>query len=268
LGVSLFWQPVATAAATLEEWVRYPAPSSQNVLEDRGFRGDLVLQTTNTTIIALPGKPSFLVANYEEGAESVATLRPLLENWRRQVLESVAKASDALESIDKRVCGSQRPNGRYLQSVRTELEQEQVDLRKRKSEVTAELALLKSPTLVDTAIQREYLDRLWCAAGLDKEEADLTASIQQAQDLYDTSVAVAAGLETRSQDRWSGRLNAAVSFVGITGLADFFSLMNDAASGDQKWVVIGEIAFIIFLLIVLLLIAFVVYLGPVRLERA
>jgi hypothetical protein len=89
LGVSLFWQPVATAAATLEEWVRYPAPSSQNVLEDRGFRGDLVLQRTNTTIIALPGKPSFLVANYEEGAEFVATLRPLLENCMRSGSRSI-----------------------------------------------------------------------------------------------------------------------------------------------------------------------------------
>ena len=90
------WHPVPGPAACLEEWLRYPESDRQNLVRESGFRGDLVLQTSNTTVIAMPQKPSFLITAFEEGAEFTASLRALLANWQRLVTESTFQAKEQI----------------------------------------------------------------------------------------------------------------------------------------------------------------------------
>ena len=216
-GARLFWHPVANSAATLEEWLRYPEPELENLVRDQGTCGDLVLQTSNTTIVAMPDTPSFRVTMFEEAAEFVASLGALLTSWRRLVERSVDDGRRCLDGVsdDEGVDAAAR------------LQLGQETLHTIKSDVQSRLARLKSPAFCKTATGREYLDRLWLAAGLDKDEAALESGIRDAQAVYERYVSRAAALATGRQQRQRNTINGLVTVVGLAGLADLFGLLND-----------------------------------------
>jgi hypothetical protein len=238
LGASLFWQPVAGPAATLEEWLRYPPGERKNLVERRGLEGDLVLQTANTTVIAMPGKPSFLITAYEEGAEFTATLRAQLKNWRRQV----AKCNDAAK-------GTFNGSDQQWNKMRNELETGQATLRRIRRQVQSELALVKSSGLCKTPVNREYLDDLWTETGLKREEYDLQEGITQAKALYDDMVAALANLEAQRDQRWQARVDYVVAIIAIAGIADLCALVNALPVGQPGVVV--ELSLIAILAVVL-----------------
>jgi hypothetical protein len=240
-GARLFWHPVPGPAACLEEWLRYPESDRQNLVRESGFRGDLVLQTSNTTVIAMPQKPSFLITAFEEGAEFTASLRALLANWQRLVTESTFQAKEQIVAA--------RESSENIERSRARLEHEQYELQDIKLHVQSQLALLKSPALCKTARNREYLDRLWIAAGLDKEEADLQSGIEEAQALYERYVAVVGTLAARRDEQMRGMINGLLSVIGITGLADFFGLLNDGWGFGPVPTTL-ELVFIVALLLV------------------
>ena len=84
VGSTLLFHPVRHLATALEEWIRYPRSMMRNLLADEGFAGDLVARTDNTTITFMPSSPEWLVDEYEEMVEFVASIPPLLTLWEKE----------------------------------------------------------------------------------------------------------------------------------------------------------------------------------------
>jgi hypothetical protein len=240
VGSSLLRQPVRQSAATLEEWIRYPSGNAENLLADRGFTGDVVIRTANTTVIAMPTTPSFLVDTYEEGAEFVASLPTLLRQWTSEVSRFVGDAAKELDEFRKQL----GENDQMLQPP--ELEQQQLELRDLIVGVRSELALLKSPLLCKTIVNREFLDRLSEAAGLPRYEADLDAHIAEADSLYERTTTVVAVLEQRRQQRVRRNLDLILAVIAAASLADMFALFNGIADNLPRWVILLEASVVVF----------------------
>ena len=232
--------PVPGPAACLEEWLRYPESDRQNLVRESGFRGDLVLQTSNTTVIAMPQKPSFLITAFEEGAEFTASLRALLANWQRLVTESTFQAKEQLSQPGRVVRTSEIQGETRARTVRAAGHQTTCSVATRPPEVPG--------TMQDgtqSRVPRLAVDR----RGLDKEEADLQSGIEEAQALYERYVAVVGTLAARRDEQMRGMINGLLSVIGITGLADFFGLMNDGWGFGPVPTTL-ELVFIVALLLV------------------
>lgn len=134
-----------------------------------------------------------------------------------------------------------------------ELQKGQEALHDIKSHVQSQLGHLKSPAFCKTSNNREYLDRLWLAATLDKDEAALQSGIQDAQAVYERYMSKAAVLEAEREQRGREMINGLVTVVGITGLADFFALLNNGLHVSD----FGPIAFEVGAIAILAILVFV-----------
>lgn len=242
VGGSVLRQPVRQPAATLEEWVRYPLDvdtdvHGASVLRGAGFRGDVVVRTANTTVLAMTGTPDFLVRSYEESAEFVATLPVLLAHWRRQVGDSVSRAQGRLH--------------RTAESAALYAERQR--LQDRIARIRADVAGLHSPALTRTVMGRQFLDRLAEAARLAQQEAHLTAQIDYAiatQEQYVT----ASDQSRQEQDRRTQRnLGLLGGVLGVSGIADAASLANSAfsARAGVVWTELAVLAVLAVLVVLL-----------------
>ena len=95
VGASLLFHPVRHLATSLEEWIRYPQPTVENLLGQHGYAGDLVARTDNTTVTFMPASPEWLIDEYGEMIEFVASVPPLLTHWEEQAW-SLAKQLDLM----------------------------------------------------------------------------------------------------------------------------------------------------------------------------
>ena len=219
-GASLFLQPTRQAATALEEWIRYPTPpvAPLNLLGDLGFTDDVVVRTANTTFLMMPGTPNFLVLEYEEMAEFVASLPALVRGWTEDVEDDVRDALDSLRHVDA---------------------DDQIVLRKRITTTMSELAHLHSPQLCKTFVHREMLDRLYRAAGLERLERDLSAQFEAADGLFGL-------LATRHEARVQLVIEVAGAVFAVLSLAGLADLANGAFDIGPGWrqVEVGLIALV------------------------
>jgi hypothetical protein len=226
-GASLFLQPVRQAATTLEEWIRYPTPDvgKLNLLGDLGFTGDVLVRTANTTFLMMPASPNFLVIEYEEMAEFVASLPALLRGWTEAIEAKVRAAMRALDDL----------RGDELRVRLREVERDQVALRGMITRARSELAHLHSPQLCLTTVHRAMLDRLWDAAGLPQLERDLSAQFEVADGLYAQLATHRARLDEQHRAEVERRekgvrrfIEVALAILAVASLTGLAELVNGA----------------------------------------
>jgi hypothetical protein len=222
-GASLLLQPVREAAVALEEWVRYPVPAidGANLLGVHGFDGDFAYRTANTSFGYLPGRPNFLILEYEEAAEFVATLPAPLQGWLEDI--RVISRTD-----------SPRPSLR-------DIDQSKLHSRRILTEARTVLAHLRSPDLCHTAVHRELLDRFFAAAGISRLEDELKVQFEVA----DAYLAELSANQAKDNDRRQARitmfLGITAGFFGLTSIASMLQLFNagfNEPKGDQRLEVI------------------------------
>ncbi|OWY61021.1 hypothetical protein B7486_66035, partial [cyanobacterium TDX16] len=69
-------------ASALEEWVRYPAPTTDDLLADHGFPGDLLHRNDDVSLLCTFASPNWVSVEYVEMVEFTASLTGLYAAWR------------------------------------------------------------------------------------------------------------------------------------------------------------------------------------------
>jgi hypothetical protein len=177
----LLLNPVTGYATALEEWTRRPMPDEvRNLIGDAGYDIDLVARTDNTTLVVLPGSPSWVYLGQEEKVEFVASLPPLLKRWRRELRTT----KDALAASLTPGLMEETRRRRQVESDRMKLESDRLKLARHVADVRYCLDQLHSSALCRPAVHRRLVDRLYDAAGLLRYEDELEAEIREVEALY------------------------------------------------------------------------------------
>jgi len=233
VGAALIEQHANHAAATLEEYVRYPSRTPHAFANDIGFQGESLVRNADFTVAVMPTSPNFIVIGYEEMAEFSAALPALIDQWIELIWEQRRKLYTDLHDIDKDSAPVTIGVG--------ELEDCQAQLRSVIGEVRSMLAFIKSPTLCRTNKYREVLDMLFDAAGVGRLEADLEAEVAKVDVLFDQVRARTVQREERRTQRSRTCVEVAVAVLAVTSLADFFMLINSALVNRSLFVEVGVI---------------------------
>jgi len=227
VGASLLFNPVRHLTTSLEEWIRYPAPEVTNVLGPQGYTGDLVARTDNTTVTVMQSSPEWLIDEYEEMIEFVASVPPLLTLWERQARD-LARDLEEEHSLEK----LHEQAGKLL-----ELEQR----------IRGQLAFLRSPALCRTLGHRQFLDALWTAAGLPALETELERRLTM---LADSQARITTRLSWLDEQRRQRLRGGAELVLGLLAAASFAGALQwfDAAydlNGPKWW---GELSLLVLVI--------------------
>ncbi len=227
-GARLLSNPVTQLATSLEEWVRYPHRKLPNILEEIGYQGDFAQRTANTTFLYMPDSPLWLVDEFRDGAEFVASLPALLKAWNKETLfqsQLVRKVSDeAMRSSDADKSVDVRPLLKKEQTVRA-----------READVQQQLAWLRSSSLVNTRPQREYLDALWAASSLPKMKQELDDRLAQMLAQYQRTTAIVGTLEVEARNRFASRIQIAFAAITVLSVSDFLGWLDELFGWDTGW---------------------------------
>ncbi|MEV0790923.1 hypothetical protein [Kribbella sp. NPDC050459] len=228
----LLLNPVTSYATALEEWTRRETPTEfKNLSEDAGYDSDVVARTDNTTLLVLPGSPSWVYLGHEEEAEFVASLRPLLRRWQRE-----------LRVRKEKLAGSLRP-GELERTKRGQVESERLELAGHVADVRSCLDRLHSNELCRPAVHRRLVDRLYVAAGLDRHEEELEAEIREVEALYTLFAAylsAAEELKARAEEIATSKYQRSIQVIlgvlaalSLVGLFDAINQFSQASAADR-----------------------------------
>ena len=244
VGASLLFHSVGDPATSLEEWVRYPSPKVENLMEGSGSVGDLIMRTPDTTVLYMPTSPEWLCSEYEEMIEFVASLPPLLAVWEKELRQRGETLEAALAELRK---ASADPGERLGQIHRDE-----AGLHELQAEIRAELADLHSPRLVNNRSTRAFLDRLWDAAGLPAHEAGLERQMAISATLQERLAALASGIAEDNRRRAEERqhrlqrfVEAGLGVITLTSLAGLFDWLNGGFSLSDETIVWLEVGLLV-----------------------
>lgn len=257
VGAALLEQRINHAAATLEEYVRNPSRTPHALVDDIGFQGEALARNADSTVVATPTSPNFLIIGYEEMAEFSAALPALLDQWIKLIYEQQRSLSTHLRSTEE-MWQRARSDPRISEQVSgqmRDLERRQAQLRDAVGEARSMLAFLKSPTLCRTGKYRDVLDMLFDAAGVGRIEADLEAQTTKVDALYIQVQTRAGQLEERRTQRSRSIVEVTLALLAVTSLAEFCALFNDAL---VKRLLFPELGVILVELGVILVVAAVV----------
>ncbi|HWD82972.1 MAG TPA: hypothetical protein VG497_28930 [Kribbella sp.] len=211
----LVLNPVTGYATALEEWTRRPMPAEvRNLSGDQGYETDLIARTDNTTVVVLPGSPSWVYLGQEEKVEFVASLPPLMQRWRRDLRTMKERVEASLGSQAK-------------QDQRGKVEADRMELAEQVADLRYCLDQLHSNALCRPAVHRRLVDRLYDAAGLLRYEKELEAEIREVEALYDLVAAHLSVVEeqkARAEEIRTGRYQRSIQ--GILGVLAALSLVG------------------------------------------
>ncbi|MEA2419154.1 MAG: hypothetical protein QOE60_1360 [Thermoleophilaceae bacterium] len=245
VGGSLLLHPVRDLATSLEEWVRYPPPVVENLMEGAGYIDDMTVRTPNTTVIYMPSSPDWSFQGYEEMVEFIAAVPPLLASWEDQIIDFERAVKDELPEL-RREAREPHPddaaeeygprNPRRLDEI---LEREAA-LRELETYVRQELARLHSRRLVRNRVHREFLDRLWEAAGLPRLEAELERQLDVIATLNERLSTLESSIAERNRQKSARYLELVLGVIGVISLTGLFSWVNGEFGIGSDVVAAGE----------------------------
>lgn len=227
VGASLLFHPVRHLTTSLEEWIRYPPPTVDNLLEGQGYAGDLVTRTDNTTVAYMPASPEWLIAEYVEMIEFVSSVPPLLTLWERRAADLDLELKTSLQDEDV--------------SIETLYDQE-VRIRELEHEVRAQLAFLRSPALCRTRGQRRFLDALWEAAGLPRLEEELERRLTALAERQERIATMLRRRQREHTERLGYRVEVVLGFIAAASLAGVLQWTDAAFNVDARmwaWIEAG-----------------------------
>ena len=243
MGATLLFHPVRHLATSLEEWIRYPPPAVVNLLRREGYAEDLVARTDNTTVVFMPKSPEWLIDEYEEMVEFVASVPPLLTHWEKRA-----------QRLDRALERSMRSTE---SSVGT-LHDQELQILELEQDVRRQLAFLRSPALCRTRAQRRFLDDLLEAAGLPALEEELERHLTR---LAERQERIAAMIRRNEQEhrrqeqeqneRLRHRVQIVLAVIAGASLAGALQWFNDAFRVSARtWAIVELIALVVVVLVV------------------
>lgn len=226
----LLCAPLQRLPSTLEEWVRFSTSSAgdsrlpANLVDSIfAFPRDFVGRSLDSTFIVMLETPNWALLEYEERAEFVASLPPLIEGWRNELVEAIeAEQADKLQLL-----GS------------TELAARRMALQDRVRRIQGQVALLHSIDLWKTLSGRRFGESMYTAAGLDDVEAELAQTITRVELYYERLAALISQHEERRDRRYQTLVELVLAVLAVSSLADVFSLINQLfgyqGQGIARW---------------------------------
>ncbi len=211
-GAELLCTNVNRDAATLEEWVRYPAAKNNGAPEGArgnfGYKENWWSMLEDTTIFGVVGNPSWQATSYQEAAQYAASWTPRLLLWNRELME-------ALEQRSAKGRGKAKKNKKELADLRT-LEQ---TVRRSVTDAHAE-------ELCRLRADRRYLEWMLEAVGTTGVQEDLERRIHAMRLLISEN-------ERREQDRMDTRRNfflGAIALFGVLNVSAVFAVLDSGNS--------------------------------------
>jgi hypothetical protein len=232
VGGSLLSHPVRHGVSAVAEWVRYRATDGVRIAAP-GLVEDLVVRTSNTTTIAGPRSPSYMVDALQEAAEFVATLDGLFIGWQVELAGHYYRISRTMEQLSGEI--ARRPDigdwdSTYLDETQQRLEAAQHAMQRFVMDARLRLMFITAPSLVTSPVLRGAVDHLLEAAGFPQARADFVATVDdvvgdRAWTLIDASVRRRQELAEEARRTAEARnrrrmdiLLAAVAAIGVSGL--------------------------------------------------
>lgn len=223
VGGRILGRSIQRAAATLEEWVRYPpmpgtgtagqaAASTIAGIPEMGLAGDWCAHTGETTVFGIVAAPSWQSDIYVEAAQFANSWSPQLQLWSRR-LRSIIESLEA---------DSHDPEGpEQLRQIETRV----LQLRQIERRVRLHLAQINTEELTATLAHRRFLDQLLGMAGLSRLQAELEAELEAAERLTDWF-----NQEARQKaDARRQVLLGWIALFGLFGVTGFLALANSTA---------------------------------------
>jgi hypothetical protein len=264
-GVSLVLRPIQLMATALEEWARY-APGGledENLMGGIGYAGDVLITTSNTTVLHMPATPDWMIREYVEMVEFVASMAPLQMVWRRWAASDSKDLADFLSEeggLDVTV------EGRVEELYNRELRVLATD-----SAIRASLADSASAELFHRRAHRDLLDRLSRAVGVGGIEDDLRRHLdilsRQRQQLSALIEKLAESERRRRDDRQKEALKRqeetdrktkrtldfVLAIVAAASLAELFSWVNGAWGGVDvaRWIELSALILLVVAMVYL-----------------
>jgi hypothetical protein len=224
VGASLLFHPVRHLTTSLEEWIRYPRPTVSNLLAGQGYVGDLVVRTDNTTVSYMRASPEWLIDEYQEMIEFIASVPPILTLWENRASRLDEELETSMREKDVSVETLRRLELRIL-----ELEHG----------ARADLGFLSSPALCRTRAQRQFLDRLWKAAGLPALEQELERRLTVLAERQERIAAMLRRGQQEQTERFGHRLEIVLAFIAAASLAGALQWFDDAFGVDARaWAIL------------------------------
>jgi hypothetical protein len=230
--------------SALEEWARFGTLPPSNVdlptnLVDNSFAfsGDFIGRTLNSTFLVVLDTPNWALIEHEERTEFVASLPPLIEGWRNELMKKVkSEQKDELSSLTSR-----------------ELLDRRLKLQDRVREIQGKVALLHSVDLWKTLSSLRFGESLYAASGLDDIEAELTQAITRAELYYERLAALIAQKEEGRKRRSKSLIEIVLSVLAVASLADLLSLINqlfELRGRTATWVEVGILSVLVLVVVV------------------
>jgi hypothetical protein len=110
------------------------------------------------------------------------------------------------------------------------------ELRALESHIRQELARLRSRRLVRNRVHREFIDRLWAAAGLPRLEAELERQFGVIGTLNEELATRAATIEEQNRRRTRLKVELVLGVIAVISVTSLFSWVNDDFGLDTRWV--------------------------------
>jgi hypothetical protein len=203
-GSELFRTNLHRDAATLEEWLRYPAAENDgsSILNQAkfGYRENWLSVLDDATIFGLAGNPSWQADSYLEAVQFAVSWSPRLLLWNRKIMQALEEGGDKKESSE---------------------------LRKLERDVRRSISVAHAEELCRLPSDRRYLDSILDSIGITRMEQELERQIHAVQLLI-------AANEKNDQDNKDGRRNfflGALALFSVLNLSTVFAVLN---AGDNK----------------------------------
>lgn len=264
-GVALVLRPIQLMATALEEWARYSPGSlrDQNLMGGIGYTGDVLIATSNTTVLHMPATPDWMIREYVEMVAFVASMAPLQMVWRRWAASDSRDLAGFLSEeggLDLTV------EGRVDELYNRELRVLATD-----SAIRASLADAASSELFHRRADRDLLDRLSRALGvggieddlrrhldiLSRQRQQLSALIEKLADSErrrrDDRQKKAVERQEEAERRTKRTLDFVLAIVAAASLAELFSWVNGAWGGVHvaRWIELSALILLIVAMVYL-----------------
>ncbi len=177
LGSSALLMAQRQLPSSLEEWARFDPVPPPNLLESIGLPNDLICRTRDVTLMCMLDSPGWAVLSLKEIVEFAGSVSGVYNAWAIW-LRSIVRVSGQLVH-DPAITGasageSERELARRLEGLLLNNAEIAANL----SEVRSLLGHFRSAQLIRTGSERQLLDRLLTAGGLDKAEQSLLSSVE------------------------------------------------------------------------------------------
>lgn len=243
VGFSTLHHPVRHGVSAVAEWTRYTTEKEVHVTTPN-LSDDLILRTTNTTLLVSLGSPAFMVHTVAEAAEFVATVDGLFAGWQAELRHhsdsvrfAVAAVGDDVQRLtlgadeDAPASGGGEEDLDPLTEQRRDLVSQRIALQSFALRSRLTLAIIEAPSLVASPVMRQTIDELLTASDFVRKVDRFVTVVQEV--LGDQFATLAGETLTkererreltaeRATDRRLQIASALLAGIGLSGLAALF----------------------------------------------